>query len=189
MIPLKIIKYKQRLGDILRCLPACKYLADLGNSVVFDCFEQYNSVFELVSYVKPFAELRGIYHDKGTLDLEIWPNKYEEFRKSKKNWTDFVYSNPQIAEADKYNIILDKLGEDRLPWLPEKYTLVAPFGVSQIIQYNPLKIIQNAIKLFGIDHTYILCPPEVKIKGLNIFTAKNVGEMAKAIRDAEHFGP
>ena len=48
----KTIKYSQRLGDVLRCLPAAKYLADQGHEVFFDCFAQYHGVFELTSYVK-----------------------------------------------------------------------------------------------------------------------------------------
>ena len=79
----KTIKYSQRLGDVLRCLPACKYLADQGHEVFFDCFDQYHGVFDLVSYVK--AGNKG-----DVLDLEIWPNRYNDFIKSRKTWHDFV---------------------------------------------------------------------------------------------------
>ena len=75
----KTIKYSQRLGDVLRCLPAAKYLADQGHEVFFDCFDQYHGVFDLVSYVR--AGSKG-----DVLDLEIWPNRYNDFIKSKKNW-------------------------------------------------------------------------------------------------------
>ena len=103
-MPLKTIKYSQRLGDIVRCLPAAKYLSEQGHEVFFDCFPQYHGVFELVSYVRPAVELRL---DAEVLDLEIWPNRYIEYRASGKTWTDFVYSHPLLEKADKTNIVFD----------------------------------------------------------------------------------
>jgi hypothetical protein len=180
----KIIKYHQRLGDVLRCLPACKYLADQGHEVLFDCFEKYHGVFDMVSYAKPLSKTPW---DAEIIDLEIWPNKYAEYRKSKKTWADFVYSDPRIKDADKTNIILDSLGADKALGLPEKYHLVAPFGISQGYQRNPLELIQTAAKELGKDNIIILCPPEFQIQGLRTYTAQSVEQMAKAIRDAEEF--
>lgn len=177
----KTIKYSQRLGDVLRCLPACKYLADKGHSVFFDCFAQYHGVFELTSYVKAG-------HRQGDIiDLEIWPNRYEAFVKSRKTWHDFVYSHPEIKGADKTNIILDKLGQDRIHGMPDKYSLVAPFGISQSDKRNPLEIIVQARKDFGEHNFYVLCPPGIDINGLSCYTAQTIEDMAKVIRDAERF--
>lgn len=184
MMQPKVIKYQQRLGDILRCLPACKYLADQGNPVFFDCFSMYHGVFEMVSYVEPIKETLI---DSEIIDLEIWPKRYADFIKSKKPWHDFVYSHPAISKADKINIILDCLGMERACGLPEKYNLIAPFGISQTYKRNPLEIIKDAISTLGKDETYILCPPEIKINGLFTYTAKSIPEMAKAIRDADEF--
>ena len=176
----KTIKYSQRLGDVLRCLPACKYLADQGHEVFFDCFPQYHLVFDLVSYVKS--------GNKGNvLDLEIWPKKYEAYRKSKRSWTDFVYSHPEIKDADKTNIILDKLDEKPAERLPETYNLVAPFGLSQGYYRNPLELIVRAREAMGKDNFYVLCPKDIKIQGLNTYTAPSVEQMAKAIRGATDF--
>ena len=83
----KCIRYQQRLGDVLRCLPACKYLADQSHEVVLDCYDQYHGVFDLVTYVRP-----GTADD--IIDLEIWPNRYNAFRDSKLSWMDFVYQHP-----------------------------------------------------------------------------------------------
>ena len=177
----KTIKYSQRLGDVLRCLPACKYLADQGHEVFFDCFAQYQGVFEMTSYVKAG-------HRQGEIiDLEVWPDKYEAYRKSKKTWTDFVYSDPRIKDADKTNIILDTLGQERAVGFPEKYNLVAPFGISQGYPRNPLELIQTAARELGKDNIIILCPPEFQIQGLRTYTAPSVEQMAKAIRDADQF--
>jgi hypothetical protein len=176
----KTIKYSQRLGDVLRCLPAAKYLADQGHEVFFDCFDQYHGVFDLVSYVK--AGSKG-----NVLDLEIWPNRYSDFIKSRKNWHDFVYSNPEIKEADKTNIVLDRLDDKPAEGLPETYSLVAPFGISQTFYRNPLALIQDAVKEFGKESVFVLCPPDIKIQGLNTYTAQSVEQMVKAIRGADQF--
>ena len=176
----KTIKYTQRLGDVLRCLPAAKYLTDQGHEVFFDCFEQYHGVFDLVSYVK--AGSKG-----DVLDLEIWPNRYNNFIKSRKNWHDFVYSNPEIKDADKTNIILDKLDDKPAEGLPESYNLVAPFGISQTFYRNPLTLIQDAVKELGKESVFVLCPPDIKIQGLNTYTAQSFEQMAKAIRGADQF--
>ena len=181
---LKTIKYSQRLGDVLRCLPACKYLADQGNDVLFDCFEQYHGVFDLVSYVKPMDKLP---FNSDIIDLEIWPKRYAEYRKSGKTWTDFVYSDARIKDADKTNIVLDKLGKERASGLPQKYNLIAPFGISQGYKINPLEFIQNAAKEFGKDNIVVLCPEDIKISGLATYTAPSIEQMAKAVRDAEEF--
>lgn len=183
-MPTKIIKYQQRLGDILRCLPACKYLADQGHEVFFDCFEQYYGVFDLVSYAKPLGKTPW---DAEVIDLEIWPNRYAEFLKSKKPWHDFVYSHPAIKDADKKNIVFDKLDDRPANGLPEKYNLIAPFGISQTYKRNPLELIQTAAKELGKDNIIILCPPEFQIQGLNTYTAPSVEQMVKAIRGADEF--
>jgi len=176
----KTIKYSQRLGDVLRCLPACKHLADQGHEVFFDCFAQYHSIFELTSYVK--AGSKG-----DILDLEIWPNKYEAYRKSKRSWTDFVYSHPEIKDADKTNIVLDKLDDKPAEGLPETYNLVSPFGLSQGYYRNPLDLIVRARQTMGKDSFFVLCPADIKIQGLNTYTATSVEQMAKAIRGAKDF--
>ena len=184
MMQTKIIKYQERLGDVLRCLPACKHLAEQGHKVFFDCFEQYHGVFDMVSYVEP---MRAIPFDSEIIDLQIWPMRYAEFIRSRKPWHDFVYSDPRINKADKTNIILDSLDEEGPIGLPNKYHLIAPFGISQTYRHNPLSIIQEAAKELGKDNIIILCPPDIKIEGLQTYTAPRIEQMAKAIRDADQF--
>lgn len=181
MMQPRTIKYSQRLGDILRCLPACKYLADQGHEVFFDCFAEYHGVFEMVSYVKA-GHRQGM-----VIDLQIWPDRYEEFIKSKKTWHDFVYSHHSIKDADKTNIVLDTLEKSKAVGLPEKYSLIAPFGISQSYKRNPISIIQDAVKELGKDNIVILCPKEFTIDGLSTYTAPTIADMAKAIRDADEF--
>ena len=181
MMQAKTIKYSQRLGDILRCLPACKYLADQGHEVFFECLAQYHGVFEMTSYVKAG-------HGQGEIiDLEVWPDRYEAYRKSKKTWTDFVYAEPRIKNADRTNIILNNLPKGFAEGLEGTYHLIAPFGISQNDKRNPLEFIQNAVKELGKDNIVILCPPEVSIQGLRTYTAPTIPDLAKAVREADEF--
>jgi len=166
---------------VIRCLPACKYLADQGHEVFFDCFAQFHGLFEIVSYVKA-GHRQGI-----EIDLEVWPNKYLEYRNSKKTWTDFVYADPRIKDADKTNIVIDRLGQEKALGLSDEYHLIAPFGISQGYQRNPIDFIQNAVKELGKDKIVILCPPEFEIHGLKTYTAPSIEQMARAIRDADEF--
>jgi len=175
----KTIKYSQRLGDIIRCLPACKYLADQGHEVFFDCLPQYHGIFEMVSYVKVGS--------KGdVIDLEIWPNKYQEYRFSGKTWTEFVYAHPDINKADPKDILFDKLDDAPAKGLPETYNMVAPFGISQGHKRDPLQIIVEARKKCGGDNFFVLCQG-TEIKGLQTHTAQSIPELARAIRGAEEF--
>ena len=176
----KTIKYSQRLGDIIRCLPACKYLADQGHEVFFDCLPQYHGIFEMVSYVR-------VGNKGDVIDLEIWPNKYQEYRFSGKTWTEFVYAHPDINKADPKDILFDKLDDAPAKGLPETYNMVAPFGISQGHKRDPLQIIVEARKKCGGDNFFVLCQEGTEIKGLQTYTAPSISELARAIRDAEEF--
>ncbi len=46
-----------KVGDIIRLLPAVKYLADQGNQMFWLCPEKYHSLFEHVDYVKPVSNI------------------------------------------------------------------------------------------------------------------------------------
>lgn len=177
----KTIKYSQRMGDIIRCLPACKYLSDQGHEVFFDCFAQYHEIFEMTSYVKAG-------HRQGDImDLEIWPNRYQEYRASGKTWTEFVYAHPEINRAEATNIIFDKLDDAPAKGLPKEYNMVAPFGISQGHKRDPLQIITEARKKCGDKDFYVLCPHGIQINGLSTYTASTLIELARAIRGATEF--
>ena len=176
----KTIKYSQRLGDIIRCLPACKYLADQGHEVFFDCLPQYHGIFEMVSYVK-------VGNKGDVIDLEVWPNKYQEYRFSGKTWTEFVYAHPEINKADPKDILFDKLDDTPAKGLPKTYNLVAPFGISQGHRRDPLQIIVEARKKCGADNFFVLCQEGTEIKGLETYTAPSIPELARAIRGATEF--
>jgi hypothetical protein len=179
MIP-KTIKYSQRLGDIIRCLPAFKYLADQGHEVFVDCLPQYHGIFEMVSYAK--AGNKG-----DVIDLEIWPNKYQEYRFSNKTWTEFVYAHPDINKADPKDILFDKLDDAPAKGFPETYNMVAPFGISQIVRHDPMAVIKKAVEMYGKDYIVVLCPPELDINGLKAISCSSVAYMPFLIQRARNF--
>jgi hypothetical protein len=171
--------YNQRLGDVLRMLPAAKHLAQ-HDEVQIECFPQYAGVMDLVSYATWVAPGEG----KGErIDLEIWPNRYNAFRESKLSWMDFVYQHPAIAGADR-KIILDRVPDGPPPGLPHNYNLLAPLGVSQGWNYPIMRILDKASELLG-GYT-ILCEKKYYFDKLH-WSAPSILEMAQAIKHADKF--
>jgi hypothetical protein len=87
------IKYTQRLGDIIGCLPIAKHFS-FNHEVFFQCAGQYHDLFELVDYCKPVLEAPD-----GSIvyDIEIWPNRYNDYRASGLSWFNFIYKDfPQV---------------------------------------------------------------------------------------------
>jgi hypothetical protein len=121
------------------------------------------------------------------IDLEIWPNKYQEYRFSNKTWTEFVYAHPEINKADPKDILFDKLDDAPAKGFPETYNMVAPFGISQGHKRDPLQIIVEARKKCGGDNFFVLCQEGTEITGLQTYTAPSIPEMARAIRGANEF--
>ena len=134
----------------------------------------------MVSYVK-------VGNKGNVIDLEIWPNKYQEYRFSNKTWTEFVYAHPEINKADPKDIVFDKLDDAPAKGLPETYNMVAPFGISQGHKRDPLQIIVEARNKCGGDNFFVLCPEGTEIQGLQTYTASNISELARAIRGAKEF--
>jgi len=171
--------YNQRLGDVLRMLPAAKHLAQ-HDAVQIECFPQYAGVMDLVSYATWVAPGEG----KGErINLEIWPNRYNAFRESGLSWMDFVYQHPAIAAADR-RIDLDGVPDGPPPGLPHSYNLLAPLGVSQGWNYPTLDILDKAEKLMG--DFIILCERKYYFYKRH-WTAGSIVEMAQAIKHADKF--
>ena len=176
---MKTIVYHQRLGDVLQCLPAAKYLAQ-NDEVQIECLPQYAGVLDLVSYASWVAPGEG----KGErIELEIWPNRYNAFRESGLAWMDFVYQHPAIAGADR-NIVLDCVPGGPPSGLPDQYNLLAPLGISQAWNYPTLDIQQKATELMG-DYI-IMCESKYYFHKRH-WTAQSIVEMAQAIKHADKF--
>jgi len=176
---LKTIVYHQRLGDVLQCLPAARYLAQ-HDQVQIECRPQYAGVMDLVSYATWVAPKEGTGE---RIELEIWPNRYNAFRQSGLSWMDFVYQHPAIAKADR-KIVLDRVPDGPPDGLPERYNLLSPLGISQGWNYPTLDILHKADEVIG-DYV-IMCEKKYYFHRMH-WSAASIVEMAQAIKHAELF--
>jgi hypothetical protein len=177
---LKTIVYHQRLGDVLQCLPAARYLAQ-QDEVQIECLPQYAGVMDLVSYATWVAPGQGTGE---RIDLEIWPNRYNAFRQSGLSWMDFVYQHPTIAEADR-KIVLDRVPDGPPAGLPDKYNLLAPHGISHGWHYPLNKIMQKAEEMMG--SYFLMHAPCHCYYSVPHWSAGSIVEMAQAIKHADLF--
>lgn len=177
---MKTIVYHQRLGDVLQCLPAARYLAQ-SDEVQIECLPQYKGVLDLVSYATWVAPGEGAGE---RIELEIWPKRYNDYRASGLSWMDFVYQHPAIEFADR-KIVLDRVPAGPPPGLPERYNLLAPHGISQGFHYPLAEIMNKAEEQMG---TYILMhAPGHFYYSVPHWSASSIVEMAQAIKHADLF--
>lgn len=177
---MKTIVYHQRLGDVLQCLPAARYLAQ-QDEVQIECLPQYAGAMDLVSYATWVAPGQGTGE---RIELEIWPNRYNAFRQSGLSWMDFVYQHPAIAEADR-KIVLDRVPDGPPAGLPDKYNLLAPHGISHGWHYPLNKIMQKAEEMMG--SYFLMHAPCHCYYSVPHWSAGSIVEMAQAIKHADLF--
>lgn len=132
-----------RLGDILLCFPAAKFLHDRGNEVLIECKTEYHDIFQCVDYVKPVPMYMGRGHP---IVMGVHPNsggtlqRYLSYRKSGKKWQDWVYQQVNVlAECPGGAPLFTKLGHVKPSFysLPKQFVLASPFGYSQVVKYRP----------------------------------------------------
>ena len=137
-----------RLGDILLCFPAAKFLHEQGHKVVIACLHQYHSIFDTVDYVRPAA---CPYNEGRVLVMGVHPTsggsmaRYNAFRESGQKWQDWVYAQHEIlSECPKGPPLFTKLGlVNRSAYALQKpFVLVAPYGYSQVTKINPEEVIE-----------------------------------------------
>jgi hypothetical protein len=186
-----ILKYHQRLGDIIRCLPIARHLAAQGNEVAIECLPQYHSLFDAVSYVRPL--LPG-HREKGErIALEIWPDRYADYRASRQTWEDFVYGmDPRFDDMDR-QIVFDRLNPEPI-WgqygMNKSTALVSPFGYSQAVRVMPALICQHAFEHYKAPLRVVADPMQAEqciASGWseNLFvTAYNIPDLIRILRDA-----
>ena len=153
-----LLVYRQRLGDIVGCLPAAKYLADAGKQVEFCCFPQYHSIFRNVSYCRPVGlEALAHPHDYDRVyQLEITRREYDAYRASKIKWRDYIYGKyeelkPARDEAPHF----DQLPDISPYSLPDRFALAAPEGISQVTKIDE-DWFENQCRSLSQDPWYIL---------------------------------
>jgi hypothetical protein len=130
---------RQRLGDIVACLPAARHLASTGAEVDFCSFPQYHSIFEVVSYCRPVG-LEALARQKDyerVYDLEITRRGYDAYRASGIKWRDYVYGKyAEIAPARDEAPVFDRMPGVIEYQLPERYALACPVGISQVTRVD-----------------------------------------------------
>jgi hypothetical protein len=185
-----VIRYELRLGDIVNCLPIADALHQRGCEVLFLCRPEYHEIFRCVDYVKPVAfPVMGVTH----LDLQVWPERYTDFRASKKSWQQYVYE----IVAQEMGIGLDihsaprftntEVDFDGYGLTEGEYDLVSPYGISQ--QWRPTyDNLLNAADLAGFDAVYAkyLVPPSMLLTP-NAVTARTIADLPGLIRGARKF--
>lgn len=146
-----LIKYHQRLGDVIRVLAMARSLDEKGHQVYIECFPEYHSIFKICPYAQPIAPGRayppGFKFDY-MIDLEIWPNRYHQYRKSGKKWWDFVTNSHPITQGLKWR---SPFVEPLPPYPidnPQRYCVVANAGFSQMPRIEPSKVSALAQKLY-----------------------------------------
>lgn len=170
--------YDQRLGDVLRMLPAAKYLHEAGHGPVFiQCFQHYRSALDCVTYARWTEHAQG-----EVIDLQIWPARYEAFRASGQSWMDFVYADPRIAGADR-TLVLDALPDGPPDGLPETYNLLCSQGISQGYRYEQHRVFQAAHHHLG-PFLYVHMPCNCKFN-VPSWSAQSIPDLARAIRHAD----
>lgn len=181
-----IISYEERLGDIIRCLPACKFLAAQGHEVLFRCNPQYWTIFDLVSYCRPVGDEAKA--DR-VLDLQVNPDRWHDFRSSRLKWHQFVYGlREEITPAMNEPIVFDKAVEPGDYGLPKDYVLLAPFGYSQARKPSVQWMVNIARKLCGTDaKLYALSDKPVPGCPVPIITATRLSHLADLIARASDF--
>lgn len=186
-----VLVYHERLGDVLRCLPIARHLAAEGAEVLIECLPQYHSLFETVSYAAPVEPRQNA---KGRrINLQIWPERYADFRASGKSWEDYVYGLvPECADMDR-QIVFDKLNprsaiDDAI--MGPQTAIVSPFGYSQTIQYNPALVCQYAFAQFKAPMRILADSKQVEEcvwRGWSeslFITARDIPELIRILRDA-----
>ena len=183
-----ILKYHQRLGDVMRMLPIARHYAAQSREVYVECLPQYHSLFRAVTYARPC--LPGSYQHIPRIDLEIWPDRYGDYRVSKKTWEDFVYEPwPGLDRR----IVFDAL--DPAPSLEEygmapNTSLVAPFGYSQVVKPAPAFVCQKGFDLFGAPLRILAEPRQAEAAvdagwSESLFvSARSIPDMIRLVRDA-----
>lgn len=191
-----VIRYRYRLGDIIRCFPIARHYASAGDKVFIECNVEYHGIFKAISYAKPILPgLNGHNHSIREYDPQIWPNRYNAFRKSGQTWMDFVYGlYPQWQDIDR-TIVFDRIEEAKTSreryGLPEDYSLIFPFSMSS--HQVPLPcVFKLAGERMNMENAYLFMSPQQQASMLaygfeptRALTVKHLGHLPALIRDAK----
>lgn len=191
-----LLQYHYRLGDIVRLFPIAKHYAAQGHGVFIECLPQYWGIFEAVSYVRPVSEagIAGTIFDM-RYPLQIWPERYADFRASSKKQMDYVYGLfPEFADIDR-TICFDRANaapDPRTEYdLPDSYHLLFPFSNSS--QQVPIaRLFQLANGRLAATRTFLFMEDGQRMQLVEagfppacLRSVKSLGHLPRLIRDAQ----
>jgi len=191
-----LLVYHLRLGDIIRLFPIAKHYADQGHEVFIECLPQYWGIFDAVSYVMPVstAGIQGTIFDK-VYRLQIWPDRYADFRASGKKQMDYVYGLfPEFADIDR-TIRFDRANvapDPRTEYnLPDNYHLLFPIATSSSVP--PLsRLYQLAAGRIDASRTFLFMEDGQRLQMIDagfpagcLRSVKSLGHLPRLIRDAQ----
>jgi len=174
-----IIKYWQRLGDVIQCASLGKQLVEQGrfDQVKIWCNPCYHDIFKMFPpTVTPCSQIPT---DSSTIfDLEIWPHRYDAYRASEKPWWYFVTSLYPVLRGIKWASPFASGASEMFLKKPNTFaaptTLVFDTGFSQVPSLPPHKIMELALRLYPNTRiTRIYCPSLVDLVTA-VHDAKNV---------------
>ena len=188
------LAYSQRLGDIVRILPIARHLAGQGHEVLIECLPQYHGIFGAVSYVKPSltAQRERQNYDR-IYELEIWPNRYDDFRRSGKTWDDYVFGiYPEFAGVHRkpeFDLI-EENGRLEDYGLTSEVCIFAPFGYSQMRHFRFSDLLKECRRLASrrivilADAAQATRLIEAGVNPSDIMRARSQGDLPRLLRDA-----
>jgi hypothetical protein len=188
-----IINYQLRLGDIVACFPAAKFLADQGNEIFFSCMETYHPIFENISYCRPLppSAFKTKHSFDRFYDLQIHRDEYDRYRESKLPWRDYVYGKyPELVEAKETRPIFDRIKSISHYGLPKRFALAAPFGISQSYRIDLDWFFETYSGLIKEPlPLYVLTPfgKKVKEKWGKPLHARSIADLPGLIQSATEF--
>jgi hypothetical protein len=186
--------YHQRLGDIVRILPIARHLAGQGHEVFIECLPQYHGIFGAVSYVKPsLPEQRERQNFDRIYELEIWPNRYEDFRRSGKTWGDYVFGiHPEFAGVHRkpeFDLI-EENGRLEDYGLTSEVCIFAPFGYSQMRHFRFSDLLKECRRLASrrivilADNAQTKALLDAGVASRDILRARSQADLPRLLRDA-----
>lgn len=188
------IVYHMRLGDIIRILPIAAALNAKGHEVCVECIEPYWGLFACVSYARPSRpEDRGKLRFDRVIDLQVWPARYQDYRRSGLPWTDFVFGiYPEFLKLNRTPVfdLIDEMPMLSEYGIKEPVCLFAPFGYSQGRQYDVNALLDacaartNHRIVFLVDALQLGHLREQGVDDRDMLCARSPAHLPRLIRDA-----
>jgi len=178
MKPRVLLVYHERLGDVARCLPLARGMALAGADVSFECKPEYHDLFRLVSYVRPVLPGAPRVQYSQVHELQIWPNRFEDFEARGLNWMDYIY---EAWPTVRREIVLDAWEPRDIPSWVREACLVFPNGYSQRNPPDPRNVILQAHRLFPGAPVVVIGK-----RDLGCHELSGVGELVDWLAAAKH---